>query len=136
MTAEPQAAPAQPPAPEVATVVAAPPPPVAVASAPAKPAPAAPAAPDEARKKLAEEHHRAGRTLLARDRWEEALVELDKALEIDPRLPAVWNARGYALMRSGRYAEAIAAFDKALEIDPSYANARTNREAASRRLKK
>ncbi len=51
-------------------------------------------------------------------RVEEALVSLNKALEMDPDNAYAWYGKGLALGHGGRYSEALASFDKAVELEP------------------
>jgi tetratricopeptide (TPR) repeat protein len=53
-------------------------------------------------------------------RFEEAILSLDKALEIDPRNGNAWYSKGQNLDSLNRLDEAIHCFDKALEIIPTY----------------
>jgi tetratricopeptide (TPR) repeat protein len=127
-----EAAPAAPkPAVKEEPVVAQAPPPAVPKPEAAAPKPALPAA---AGGKSAEGHHMAGRALLQQGRFEEAMAELDSALEMNPKLALAWNARGYSKMRLGRYMDAVMDFDKALELNPGYANAKQNKEAAFRMM--
>jgi tetratricopeptide (TPR) repeat protein len=95
-----------------------------------KPAPA----PVAASGGTAESHHKAGRALMAQDRFEEAVAELSAAIEINPNHTLAFNARGYAQMRLRRYTEALRDFERALALDPNYQNAQQNRAAARRAL--
>ena len=51
-------------------------------------------------------------------RTDEALVSLNKALEMDPDNAHAWYGKGLALGQGGRYSEALASLDKAVELDP------------------
>ena len=53
----------------------------------------------------------------------------DKALEIDPNNPDLWNGKGEALTNLRRYQEAIECFDKALSIQPNWESWRSKGEA-------
>lgn len=63
---------------------------------------------------------------------EDALIEYDKALEIDPKHVSAWNNKGIVLARLGRFEEAIDCYDKAIELSPKYANAWYNKANALR----
>ena len=93
--------------------------------------------PPEARKKkeplTAAEWFLKGYSLLALDRFTEAIECLDRALELNPRFAPAWSYKGCTLLKLGRYDEALPCLDRALEIgfmyeenkwaqDSSYAN--------------
>lgn len=63
---------------------------------------------------------------------EDALIEYDKALEIDPKHVSAWNNKGIVLSRLKRFEEAISCYDKAIELSPEYANAWYNKANALR----
>lgn len=75
-------------------------------------------------------YYEKGDDLLDNGKYEEAIAEYDKALEIDPEDDVSHFSQGFALFNLGRYEEAIAAYDKALEIDPDYRKALENKEKA------
>ena len=56
--------------------------------------------------------------LLSRKRFDEAILEINKAIALDPLLPLfyVWSVGLCAA--SGRYGDALVEYDKAMEIDP------------------
>jgi tetratricopeptide (TPR) repeat protein len=54
-------------------------------------------------------------TLLDLERYEEAMVSIDKVLELGPSATA-WCRKGLCCYRLGRYSEAIGCFDKTLAI--------------------
>jgi tetratricopeptide (TPR) repeat protein len=51
-------------------------------------------------------------------RYDEALADFDRALQIAPRSADAWMARGTLFMRTAHSERALADFDRALEIDP------------------
>jgi tetratricopeptide (TPR) repeat protein len=66
----------------------------------------------------------AGRLLLGvahlrRKDGKSALAELERAAELDPKLPTVHSLRGQALMETGRRLEAAEAFQKELQANPN-----------------
>jgi len=67
-------------------------------------------------------------------KYEEALKEFDKALEIYPESAVAWDGKGRVLEKQGKNEEALKCYDKALEIDPSFALAADNREKALAKL--
>ena len=58
-----------------------------------------------------------------------ALVAFHRAVEIEPRLAAGWNALGRQLAAAGRPDEALEALTRATAIDPELATAHNNRGA-------
>jgi tetratricopeptide (TPR) repeat protein len=77
-----------------------------------------------------ESHYNAGVKLHEQGRWEEAIAEYNKAIELDPNLAIVYNNRGAAYFETGQYDLAIADFNKAIELDPNLAMAYANRALA------
>jgi tetratricopeptide (TPR) repeat protein len=58
-----------------------------------------------------------GSSYLANDMYDEAIAEVTKALEIDPKLAEAYAVRGQCLFKKEWYDEAISDFTKALELD-------------------
>jgi tetratricopeptide (TPR) repeat protein len=54
-------------------------------------------------------------------RFEEALLCLDKALELDSKYSAAWINKGHSLNNLSRFEEALQCLDNALELDPNNA---------------
>ena len=54
--------------------------------------------------------------------FEDALINYDEGLEIQPENSEGWYARGFILHYLNEYEKAIASFDKALAIDPNDSN--------------
>jgi len=54
---------------------------------------------------------------------EEAITQLEKAVEIDPYAPKPYYNLGYAYSKQGRFDKAIIELKKAVELDPDYAKA-------------
>jgi len=59
--------------------------------------------------------------------YDQAISDLNKAIEIDPRFPLAFNNRGNAYVGKGLYDQGISDFNKAIEIDPRFAKAYNNR---------
>jgi protein O-mannosyl-transferase len=59
-----------------------------------------------------------------------ALLDFNKAIEIDPGYTIVYYNRGLAYQNQGKLDQAIAEYDKTIEINPSYAEAYNNRGLA------
>lgn len=55
--------------------------------------------------------------------YDDAILEYNKAIEIDPNCPRAYFNRGRSLFKLGRYEDAILDFTKAIEIDPDYSAA-------------
>jgi tetratricopeptide (TPR) repeat protein len=55
---------------------------------------------------------------LGKNRYDDAIIVLKKALEGDPKSVLFWTGLGNALIGSGKIADAINAYNKVLEIDP------------------
>jgi len=63
--------------------------------------------------------YREGVSLYARTRdYRGAIEAFDRAIEIDPKLPHVWNDRGICLRMIGDYDEALKSFLRAVELAP------------------
>ncbi len=67
-------------------------------------------------------------------RYEEAIEDYDKAIELQPKLANAWFNRGNAKGSLQRHEEAIADFDTAIELQPDYAKAYHNRGVAKHSL--
>jgi len=59
--------------------------------------------------------------------YQGAIVDLTKAIEIDPKYAAAYKNRGLAKSNLGNYQEAIADYNKAIEINPKYVRAYNRR---------
>jgi len=75
------------------------------------------------------EHNNRGNDLLKEHRWEEAITELDKAIELDPNLATAYNNRGRAYSELGQYDRALDEYGTAVQLDPTDAVAFYNRGA-------
>ena len=75
-------------------------------------------------------HYNAGAELSEQGRWEEAIAEYNKAIDLDPNLAIVYNNRGAAYFETEQYDLAIADFNKAIELDPNLDLAYANRALA------
>jgi tetratricopeptide (TPR) repeat protein len=77
---------------------------------------------------------KAGNDNMIKENYEDAIVNYDKAIEINPSHVSAWNNKGIALSRLKRYENAINCYDKAIEINPNHANACYNKAKAFRDL--
>jgi len=68
--------------------------------------------------------------------YEEAIVNFDKILEIDPSNIGTLSNRGSALIKIERYEEAIVNFDKILSMQPTNIQALNNKGVALMKLQK
>jgi tetratricopeptide (TPR) repeat protein len=74
------------------------------------------------------EHNTAGR-------YEQALAESSRAIQLYPALAEAWNNRGIAHRNTGKIEEAINDYTRALELNPNYQEALSNRGMAYAQLK-
>ncbi len=74
-----------------------------------------------------EEYIERGLVLVDGGRYEEAIQEFNKAIEIDPNNPEIYFYRGNTYADKGDSDKAIDDFTKAIQLDPTNANAYYNR---------
>lgn len=74
----------------------------------------------------AKSHWLAGLRLFGQQKFEEAVAEYERALEIEPRSCDVLNALATAQSKLGRHEAAVATIQRAIEIDPNDAFAFTS----------
>jgi protein O-mannosyl-transferase len=67
-----------------------------------------------------------GGAFLQIGRVDDAITQLQKALELDPNLPDAPNNLGGALLQKGQAMQAVAHFQKALELKPDFPGAANN----------
>ena len=72
-------------------------------------------------------HHNRGFAYLQAKRYEEALRDFDRALELNASDANAYLGRGTLLTRTGRHAAAFKELTRAIEIDPRYAEAYAKR---------
>lgn len=68
------------------------------------------------------------------EEFNQALLECDAALEIDPSLAVAHNLRGIVLEKLGRQAEALQAYQQAFEFDRDFSEAKENLTALEDKL--
>lgn len=74
----------------------------------------------------AEESFRSGSLLLGQGRLDEAVIQLQRGLEMNPRSAQAYNCLGSALQELGRLGEAIAAYQHAAALRPDDADVHNN----------
>lgn len=77
--------------------------------------------------KPAESHYRRGTQLVRNGQLKEALAELKRAANLNPRDPRIYNMIGVAFTQLGQTEEADKAYAQALAVDPNFVPARKNR---------
>ncbi len=113
--------------------------PAAAATAVASPTPVAPATPAVAQSAantkpipdavgLKQFRHLiyVGRQKLAEGKFEDAILDLTQAIQLDPSSALAYNSRGYAELRTLKYQDALKDFTTAIQLNPDYANAHLN----------
>jgi len=67
-----------------------------------------------------------GLIYIEQEKFEDAKLVLEKALEVNHQNPYAWNALGLAERNMGQFAASREHYNKALELDPLYARAHFN----------
>jgi len=75
----------------------------------------------------AEEHFYRGLAHLDGDRYDEAIIEFTRTIELDPYCAVAYVNRGIAYRQKGMSDQAIADFNRAIKLDPTLAKAYCNR---------
>jgi tetratricopeptide (TPR) repeat protein len=68
--------------------------------------------------KTAEEYLRSGNASFDQGNLTQAIVDLTKAVEINPQLAQAYNNRGFAYTTQGNFPQAVSDFTKVIEINP------------------
>jgi tetratricopeptide (TPR) repeat protein len=76
---------------------------------------------DASGRDLVESHYLSGMALRVMERYSEAIVELDRAAELDHDNVHVWLALGWCHKRTGRLDKAIEALEEALQVNDQQA---------------
>lgn len=84
------------------------------------------------RPNFANVYYNRGNAHMANGEDASALADFTKAIELDPKNWLAFNNRGCLYNRRGDFDLSIADFTSALALNPNYAQARENREAATR----
>ena len=71
-------------------------------------------------------HTKLGANLPQLERFDQAEVHIQKAIELDPALPDAWNSLGRLAFDQRRYAEAEIAYRTAIRLHPKFAVAYKN----------
>jgi tetratricopeptide (TPR) repeat protein len=74
-------------------------------------------------KKTAADLNNQGIAHWEKSKFDDAIRDFDKSIEIDPRYAFAWSNKGGVLNDLHKYDDALLAVDKAIEIDPTYAKA-------------
>jgi tetratricopeptide (TPR) repeat protein len=82
------------------------------------------------------EWYERGEALRRRGRYEDALSNFDRALELQPGYARAWHARGQTLAELGCYFEAVASYLTALKLEPTNLFVRGDRAIALASLKR
>lgn len=77
-----------------------------------------------------------GTLLVSGGKYEEALKEFDKAIEINPNYAEAYNNKGLALFKLGRFKDAIKEIDKAIKLNPNNSAFSDNKDMVIRLSKK
>jgi len=83
-------------------------------------------------KKTAADLNNQGVAHWKKTKFDDAIRDFDKSIEIDPRYAFAWSNKGGVLNDLHKYDEALFAVDKAIEIDPQLAFAWVNKGNALR----
>jgi CheY-like chemotaxis protein len=68
--------------------------------------------------------------------YTEALISIDRALDLDSENPYCWSIKSSLLAKSGHYSDAIACDERAINLDPENSRFRENRKSHFAKLKK
>ena|GEM_PF-1155803 len=82
----------------------------------------------------ADGYHGAGWVLLRLHQYDDAIGQLNRAVQLNPRNPNSHKALGDALASVGRLSDAVSAYDMALSLDPTYEAAKRSKELAVKRM--
>ncbi len=78
--------------------------------------------------------YNAGNENMMKGNTKDAIINYDKAIQLNPGHISAWNNKGIAMYRLKRFEEAINCYDKAIEINQNHANAWYNKAKALRGL--
>ena len=75
---------------------------------------------------MAQVHYKLGLAYLTEDRIQEAFVEFQRSIALNPEDKESLNALGFIYARLEKYSDAISSYKKALMVDPNYSEAHNN----------
>jgi len=75
----------------------------------------------------AEVYNTRGLAHCQKNQYDQAISDLSKAIEINPRLAHAYNNRGWAYIKKWQYDQALSDFNKTIKIDSRFAEAYFNR---------
>jgi len=87
-------------------------------------------------KEYAEVYNNRGVAYAKLNKYEQAIKDYDRAIELNPALAEVYNNRGITYAELNKYDQAIEDYDKAIELNPNYADAYNNRGITYTKLNK
>jgi tetratricopeptide (TPR) repeat protein len=70
------------------------------------------------------------------DQTDRAIADYSRALELDPTLADIFNARGELRLKKGDRPKAVQDFGAALKLDPNHEKAKANHKAIARELER
>jgi len=76
---------------------------------------------------IAETHFKQGVACLKHKKYDQAIVEFNKAIAINPNYAEYYYSRGYAYAGKKQHEEAITDFTRAIELKPDYVDAYVRR---------
>ena len=82
----------------------------------------------------ADNAYNSGTEYLEQEQYNQAIVDFDEAIRLDPQYAKVYSNRGLAYINLGQYERAILDYDEAIRLDPQYGNAYYNRGIAYENL--
>jgi tetratricopeptide (TPR) repeat protein len=72
------------------------------------------------RSRAASEYIRIGIDNYHARKYADAVAAYDRAIELDPMNPVIFDLKGYSLLRNGEYQKAVETLKRSIEIDPTY----------------
>ena len=81
----------------------------------------------EAKINSANKLYMAAKVNYEQEQYQEALENLNKAIEYNPDFANAYNLRGQVRFKTGKHGDALNDYSKAIEINPDYAEAYYNR---------
>ncbi len=85
---------------------------------------------------LSESYFQRANIRIALGKYEEAIADYDRAIDLKPDLVTAYNGRGIAKGKLGQRSDAVKDYDQAIRLDSAYARAYYNRGNAKRHLER